>query len=1076
MKSASTAVVNKLKQSVEVQTTLRLIAEWNMNRYSPITSITNGSAASPTADANPDTFPIESIADPIRPSSSGLVKARASSAARKAIKTDGKTTAAYMGNPNGPRYVTSSADSKYKYWQSPAESTGTVYSTSPATIANVQPTIVYTNPTWTNKIVVAIENTYAWPTSWNIQVTTDGTTWVTIANNPVIPANGRVELYRQAGASPSWTSTPYRDNPLQIRGVRINVTQMNAAKVYFSLIEMGARLESDLSPYVSDYNSTFELSDYSFVSPLGKASANQASVTLANFDNRFTNTNPSSLYYGLIDKNVEMRMDVGITTDPYTTIPKTYEYIRQFTMITDVWDVKELDTATVPLQDASQILQQVKPLPRVFQGLTVAEIIWRLLDSIGFTSYYVEPVDADPATTIPYYWINGDTTVWEAIQQISEGTQTAVYFDEYGVLQIKTRTTAYNLSKTPVWTLNRSLNGSDLANIVSLNHSNDFEANHVSVNYYETTLSKEINGVIPMSQVWAPDGDLVLRSTQLTSSLTTTSQSLRIRPTDAAIWPYSGVIEIEGEFMRYTAKGYAYYDKNGTLQSKYISNNDDKVALDKLNPQKAFMNYFNGYMWMGLANRGLWSSVPKAHAIDASGYTGRVKTGSGAGFVWNSGFRQVPDLGRARITTNSTFKANSWYVVSRGAEGDTPMNYYGTRMMITNSGGYGAGMALNLGSANNEAGYYIELFQTANYARNPSARNSVNELNFYVRYANGTIKRFGPNNGKGVPIAISTNAFYDIDVQVSYGSGGSPTFNIFINGIMQMSVNVPTASMPPTGNTGRWGVFSRGYTNADFEYLYGTSSTEAVTFDNSTLYDRIKKGYVSTQLTKEWIYNTRQAKRVSGKKKTYYTQRYNQLFVDEFGAAVHEVREMDVKFDKPVMHSRLYMSNDSQAICAEYIPSAFGAKFLIANTHRANAILNGTDNVTFGPDNGVEQKTLIYGRTINVAEESKKIEVQDDAAIRRRGEVQLEVDSPWIQTEGSAKALGDWIKLHWAGGMDEVTVECFANPLIQLGDVVAIEYPPANMTAATHKYFVVSVVNNYNEGMETTLTLRRAKI
>lgn len=1074
MKSASTAVVNKLKQSVEVQTTLRLIAEWNMNRYSPITSITNGPAGSPTADADPDVFPIESIADPIRPSSSGLVKARASSAARKAIKTDGKTVAPYMGNPNGPRYVTSSADSKYKYWQSPAESSGVVYSIGNQTIANVQPTIIYTNPTWSNKILVAIENTYTKPTAWTVQITTDGTNWTTIATNPAIPTNGRVVLYRNSGGN--WTSTPDYNNPIQIRGVRINVTQMDAAKVYFSLIEMGARLEQDLSPYVIDYTSQFEMSDYSFVSPLGKANANTASVTLSNLDNRFTNTNASSIYYGLIDKNVEMRMDLGVTTDSYTTIPKTFEVIRQFTMLTDIWSGQEYDTIDVPLQDYSQILQQVKPTPRVFQNLTVAEIIWRLLDSIGFTSYYVEKVDADPATVIPYYWVDGSKTVWDIIQEVTEQTQTAAWFDEYGVFQIKTRTTAYDLAKSSVWTLSRSAMGSDLANIVSLKHSNDYEANHVTINWYETDISKDTKGVIPMSQVWAPDGDLVLRSTQLTSSLTTASQSLRIRPTDAPTWPYSGILEIEGEFMRYTAKGYSYYDAAGNWQSKYISSADDKAALDKLNPSKSFMNNFNGYLWMGTANRGLWSSVAKAHNIDATGYTGRVKTGTGTGFVWNSGFRQVPDLGRARITTNATFKPNSWYVVSRGSEGDSPLYYYGTRLSITNSGGYGAGLAMSLGSANNEAGYYLELFQTANYARNPSARNTTNELSLYVRYSNGTIKRFGPNGGKGVPLAVSTNAFYDIDVQVSY-SGTSPTFNVFVNGVLRMTVNVPSGSIPASGNTGRWGVFSRGYTNVDFEYLYGSSSSEVVAFDDSTLYDRIKKGYVSTQLTKEWIYNTRTAVRISGKKKTYYNQRYNQLFVDEFGAAVHEVREMDVKFEKPVLHSRLYMSNDSQAICPEYTGSAFGAKFLLANTHRVNAILNGTDAVTFGPDNPVEQKTLIYGRTINVSDSAKQVEVKDDNAIRRRGEVELEIDSPLLQTESSAKALGDWIKLHWSGGMDELEIETFCNPLIQIGDVVGVEYSPASMTTATHKYFVVGINQRYGEGgLETSLTLRRAKI
>ena len=230
-------------------------------------------------------------------------------------------------------------------------------------------------------------------------------------------------------------------------------------------------------------------------------------------------------------------------------------------------------------------------------------------------------------------------------------------------------------------------------------------------------------------------------------------------------------------------------------------------------------------------------------------------------------------------------------------------------------------------------------------------------------------------------------------------------------------------------------------------------------------------------MSQEWLYSTRDAWRVSGKSKIKYSQRYNQIFFDDFGASVHEVREMNVKFEKPVMHSRLYISNDSQAVCPEYTTTAFGAKFIIANTDRNNAILNGTDAVTFGADNPVEQKTLIYGRVINAADTAKQVEVKSDAAIRRRGEVSLDIDSKWIQNEASAKALGDWINTHWAGGMDELDVESFANPLLQIGDVVAVNYSPAKMTAATHKYFVVKISNSYGEGgMETNLTLRRAKI
>jgi hypothetical protein len=129
----------------------------------------------------------------------------------------------------------------------------------------------------------------------------------------------------------------------------------------------------------------------------------------------------------------------------------------------------------------------------------------------------------------------------------------------------------------------------------------------------------------------------------------------------------------------------------------------------------------------------------------------------------------------------------------------------------------------------------------------------------------------------------------------------------------------------------------------------------------------------------------------------------------------------------------------------------------------------------FGADNPVDQKILIYGRTFT-QDEDKTYTVKDDLGIKRRGEVALEINNPWIQSEAAAKALGDWIVKHWSGGADEIEVKIFGNPLIQLTDIVSINSPQSGMTHATHKYFVVKVSQNYEIGLETSLTLRRVKI
>jgi len=212
---------------------------------------------------------------------------------------------------------------------------------------------------------------------------------------------------------------------------------MYKSKVFFNLIELSPRLEQDLSYFVLDYSVENGMSESSFVTPLGVSSANTAGVTLSNVDGRFANDNEylnrsasdhsytyvegqssiPNLYKGLLDKNVEFRLSVGINTGSYES--PNWEYVRQFTMKTDTWEGQDLDRTSVSLFDDAMRLQTIKPNPIFFQSMTVGEIIWRLLDSVGFNNYKYESRDDDPSTLIPYFWADGEKTIWEIINELA---------------------------------------------------------------------------------------------------------------------------------------------------------------------------------------------------------------------------------------------------------------------------------------------------------------------------------------------------------------------------------------------------------------------------------------------------------------------------------------------------------------------------------------------------------------------------------------------------------------------------------------------------------------------------------
>src|SRR3954467_13843429 len=103
----TTAVSTELKTAYNLQAVPRLTIDWNWNKY-----------VTPTADNVPsetvrffdnETFPIETIYDPIRPSSKGILKARIG----QAVVADQYQT------PLAPKFYIGDDEDIYKYWTSP---------------------------------------------------------------------------------------------------------------------------------------------------------------------------------------------------------------------------------------------------------------------------------------------------------------------------------------------------------------------------------------------------------------------------------------------------------------------------------------------------------------------------------------------------------------------------------------------------------------------------------------------------------------------------------------------------------------------------------------------------------------------------------------------------------------------------------------------------------------------------------------------------------------------------------------------------------------------------------------------
>lgn len=83
----------------------------------------------------------------------------------------------------------------------------------------------------------------------------------------------------------------------------------------------------------------------------------------------------------------------------------------------------------------------------------------------------------------------------------------------------------------------------------------------------------------------------------------------------------------------------------------------------------------------------------------------------------------------------------------------------------------------------------------------------------------------------------------------------------------------------------------------------------------------------------------------------------------------------------------------------------------------------------------------------------------------------VQLDSEWIQSRQAAYKMLKVVQMGIEGFSKSVSLSIFGNPLIQVGDVVTLSYSLNGISQ--QKYFVHSVSHTFNQGLETTLGMKR---
>lgn len=1089
----SPAVNNILRTAYNVYAVPSLIVDWNWNRYT-----------TPTADNTPsddtdgfdiEIFPIESIFNPIRPHSKGIAKALVG----QAIVSQGYSA------PHQPRFYVANQSDKYQYWTSPYPTDNTAtFPLHTDGITTVRPSVYYPTPLKSNKIVIRIENTWASPNSYNvlIQSTVNGA-WTAIAgNSPAIDnATGILTLYWNGTA---WTTTrptnmvKITDSSIpQIAGIQIRVNTMKngytedgsvttykASKTgtvtntdgkasNFNLIAIEAHYEEDMTDRLISSSDSLTMQDESNIYPIGTITSNTSTVTLSDDDHTlFLNSaDVNTVYSTLLDENAEMTLSYVYMDSDGNVI----DTIQDFNMYTGQWQAQDDGTVQVELSDYSKFLDQIKPNKLMYQNKSVNQIVWSILDSVGFNNYNIalDPNDNLVDHEIPVFWTVGDDSVWAVLQSIAEATQTAIYFDSFGVLQVRTRDAAFRAASDADWHLLAEPDGDgNLPDIISLTPTGDTQGNTIDVVYKNTTWKTTSGGVAAMDSVWAPDGDTVVRSAPLVRNISSSSQFIYLSKADVQVWPYASKVQIDGEILEYSGKQYCYYTgTNGNTKNWRVVTS--AAEMNKYKNQTPVAYRYKNFLTGGLkiTGRGVWNSDERDHTTDTSGWNPKMSLNKGATIVQNPrGFSHQALESTVTINTPASMKdANDIFWVNYGQPTDTGYFEYGTRFKFNSDSGsstYRAGMGILQQGGNNEDGYYIEF--TLSNKLTAKDRKTTNEVSIWARSSGKWI-----NISKGSPVAMAKSIWYDVDIYINK-SGSNHVISVWLNGTKYAEGT--TNSATKQSDSGRFSLYARGSTNITFEYAYAIARTVAEPEDSFGFYDLEYGGIRGGQWEREHVWNLRTRwKKIKKKHWTKETYKHNQYVFDEFGPYVHEVRHFKVNFDpSPVNYSYLFSTNTGEAACIEYNSNPFGAEFYVTNTARINAVVAGDDSSVGGTSNPVTQQFMVLGQDLVIADD-QKVTITNDESVRRHGEVDAELTSDWIQSKDMATDISDWITAHWGtNGVDELSVTIFGNPLIEICDVVDILYSRLGMTnPSNHRYFVMSISNSFDTGLSTTLTLRR---
>jgi len=400
-----------------------------------------------------------------------------------------------------------------------------------------------------------------------------------------------------------------------------------------------------------------------------------------------------------------------------------------------------------------------------------------------------------------------------------------------------------------------------------------------------------------------------------------------------------------------------------------------------------------------------------------------------------------------------------------------------------NIDGGSGGIAIGLNPATNH-GYFFEICALS--GRNIQQYNQINEdtgkfervlhnVMFYKVYNSGEKAVANKLWGGIASIIVDEGNFVGqdrigiqdkptvYDLSVEYQDIGSiRRFYLYINNKQVGYVDDPN----PLPKYTNMALFTRGQSECMFENVYALQSFIASN-SQETVITEINDAFGDDTIS------TSEAMRkysVSGFIKSTYlsgigsTAPKYKIYVEEFGTILRECAYFNIRYDQayPALIAKLAPTFGSERgySVSQFRASAYGAEFLIFNTtDKAISIDETTGNylrilgVTFTQDTTGELTVDDYfKRSSNFSDpqytnstltsplaERKKLE-SIERSRKKYGKKEFNIESEYIQSDDDASKLMGWIMGKALRQRQKIVMEVFGVPVLQLGDIVSIDY------------------------------------